>query len=71
MVFKNAAIISAIIFGLIHLDVKNALVFILHGFWYAKMTEKSGSIVPAYIAHMLKNLLVIWFQAAPVVWYIK
>ncbi len=61
--------ISAVIFGLIHLDVKMLPVFILHGFWYAKMTEKSGSIVPTYATHMLKNLLVIWFQAVPVVWY--
>lgn len=68
-VFKKAAIISAIIFGLIHLDIKMLPLFILHGFWYAKMTERSGSIVPAYTAHMMKNLLVIWFQAMPVVWY--
>lgn len=68
-VFKKAAIISAIIFGLIHLDMKMLPLFILHGFWYAKMTEKSGSIVPAYTAHMLKNLLVILFQTMPVVWY--
>lgn len=68
-VFKKAAIISAIIFGLIHLDMKMLPLFILHGFWYAKMTERSGSIVPAYTAHMLKNLLVIWFQTMPVVWY--
>lgn len=68
-VFKKAAIISAVIFGLIHLDIKMLPLFILHGFWYAKMTEKSGSIVPAYTAHMLKNLLVIWFQTMPVVWY--
>lgn len=68
-VFKKAAIISAVIFGLIHLDIKMLPLFILHGFWYAKMTERSGSIVPAYTAHMLKNLLVIWFQTMPVVWY--
>lgn len=68
-VFKKAAIISAIIFGLIHLDMKMLPLFILHGYWYAKMTEKSKSVVPAYTAHMLKNLLVVWFQALPVVWY--
>ena len=67
--FFKAAIISAALFGLIHLDLKMLPLLILHGFWYAKMTEKSGSIVPAYAAHMLKNLLVIWFQTIPVVWY--
>lgn len=71
MLFKKAAIISAVIFGLIHLDIKMLPLFILHGFWYAKMTEKSGSIVPSYAAHLLKNLLVIWFQTVPVVWYVK
>lgn len=70
MMFKKAAMISAVIFGLVHLDFKMLPLFILHGFWYAKITEKSNSIVPAYTAHMLKNLLVIWFQALPVVWYV-
>lgn len=68
--FKKAAIISAIIFALIHLDIKMLPLFILHGFWYAKMTEKSGSIVPSYTAHVLKNLLAIFFQVIPVVWYV-
>lgn len=67
--FLKAAIISASIFALIHLDIKMLPLLILHGYWYAKMTEKSKSIVPAYTAHMLKNLLVIWFQTMPVVWY--
>ena len=67
--FFKAAIISASFFTLIHLDIKMLPLLILHGFWYAKMTEKSKSIVPAYTAHMLKNLLVIWFQTMPVVWY--
>ena len=67
--FLKAAIISASVFALIHLDIKMLPLLILHGFWYAKMTEKSKSIVPAYTAHMLKNLLVIWFQTIPVVWY--
>ncbi len=68
-IFFKAAIISASLFALIHLDIKMLPLLILHGFWYAKMTEKSGSIVPAYTTHMLKNLLVIWFQIVPVVWY--
>ena len=67
--FFKAAIISAFLFALIHLDIKMFPLLILHGYWYAKMTEKSKSIVPAYTAHMLKNLLVIWFQTVPVVWY--
>jgi len=67
--FIKAAIISASIFALIHLDLKMFPLLILHGYWYAKMTEKSKSVVPSYIAHMLKNLLVIWFQTMPVVWY--
>lgn len=68
--FFKAAIISASLFALIHLDIKMLPLLILHGYWYAKMTEKSKSIVPSYTAHMLKNLLVIWSQAMPVVWYI-
>lgn len=67
--FLKAAIISASIFALIHLDIKMLPLLVLHGFWYAKMTEKSKSVVPAYTAHMLKNLLVIWFQTMVVVWY--
>lgn len=71
MAFKNAAIISAVIFAIIHLDIKMFPLFILHGFWYAKMAERSGSIVPSYAAHVLKNFFTILFQVIPVVWYVK
>lgn len=71
MAFKNAAIISAVIFAIIHLDIKMFPLFILHGFWYAQMTERSGSIVASYTAHVLKNFLTILFQVIPVVWYVK
>lgn len=68
---KAAAFFSAIAFGFSHLVLgyswSACLGFAIGGFFYAGVTLKSGSIIPAIIWHVIFNLLMILSGVIPYV----
>ena len=69
--FSRAALISAAIFAVVHLNPTQLPLLVLHGYLYAMMFEETKSVISPYTSHMLKNFLTILFQVIPVVWYVK
>lgn len=70
----KAALVSALLFGLLHLvylaagfsldAVLNSIIAIISGFWYAAMVYRFKSIWPAVLLHGLINALVLANSAA-------
>lgn len=60
--WQKAAIVSAILFGLLHLTPTAALPIFILGYIFAWLYQKSGSIWPAILMHMLTNSLALGAQ---------
>ena len=64
---KNAMIISALIFGIYHLNVVQGVYAFVLGLYFVWLYERYQSLWAPCIAHMSANLFVILFSANPVV----
>ncbi len=56
---KTAAVLSAFLFGIMHLDVKNLLATIFMGLLLAYVVIKTGSILASILMHFTNNLLAV------------
>ncbi|MCL6642470.1 MAG: CPBP family intramembrane metalloprotease [Candidatus Bipolaricaulota bacterium] len=52
----SAVTVTAVLFGVIHLDILQGLGAIVIGLYLGYLTVRSGSIVPAMVAHGVNNL---------------
>ncbi|WP_245890196.1 CPBP family intramembrane glutamic endopeptidase [Rummeliibacillus pycnus] len=60
--FFIAAIVSSIVFALIHLDFKHIIIYAISGFIFAFLYHKTKRIMTSIIAHMMLNGFVTVFQ---------
>lgn len=67
--FPLAAVVSAILFGILHgVDIQLPIL-IVHGLLYAHATHKTKGIIAPATAHLLANFCVVLYQAFNVVLY--
>ncbi len=59
-----AALISSLLFAMIHWSVPDFLSLFIIGMIYSALTLKSKSILPAILAHSTHNALTFWLYAA-------
>jgi len=53
---SSAVVVAAVLFGAIHIDILQGLGAIVIGIYLGYLTVRSGSIVPAMVAHGVNNL---------------
>jgi len=66
---NKAAILSALLFALLHGISTNTPLLILHGFLYAYFLTQNKSLVSVSLAHSLKNIMTLLFSHFAVVLY--
>lgn len=67
--FPLAAVVSSILFGILHGFNVQLPILIIHGLLYAHAMHRTKSVITPAMAHMLANLCVVLYQTFNVVLY--
>jgi len=54
---RTAVIVSALAFALLHVEPVHAVLALALGLWFGAVTERTGSVLPAAVAHVVNNVL--------------
>lgn len=67
--FQKAALLSAVLFALLHGLSTNTPILAIHGFLYAHFLAQNKSLVSVSLAHSLKNIVTLLFSHFAVILY--
>lgn len=71
--FFVAALVSSIVFAIIHLDFPHIIIYAISGFIFAFLYHKTKRIITSIIAHMMLNgfITIVQFYREPINEFIK
>lgn len=69
--FFIAGLISSIIFGIVHADLKHILLYTAMGFTFAFLYARTKRIIVPIFAHIMMNTFVVLMQLEPVQRYLE
>ena len=63
---RTAVLVTALFFGLMHMDPVHSPLALCLGIWLGFVCERSGSLWPALLAHVVNNTVATLFTGLPV-----